>query len=89
MLRANPSLIETLQKTLERWRQRDDPNSRPLLLRWADIIDAHDWNAALAETEEGQKRRQASPLATLLPEETRLAIIREVKAMKVRGSASG
>ncbi len=88
MLRKDPSLAERLQQTLSRWSLRDDPNSLPLRQRWARIIEAADWEAALADTEEGRQLRQASPMATLLPEGVRLAIIRRVKALKERARAT-
>lgn len=88
LLRTNPSLVARLERTLTRWLQRDDPNSRPLLERWCDIVAARDWDAALAEDEQGQQLRQASPLPTVLPEQTRLAVIREVKALKDRARAA-
>jgi hypothetical protein len=90
LLREDPSLVERLQQTLSRWSMRDDTNSRPLLQRWIDIVAARDWATATADTEEGRQLRQASPMATLLPEETRLAIIREVQSSrKFRFDAAG
>jgi transcriptional regulator with XRE-family HTH domain len=88
LLREDPSLVERLQQTLSRWSMRDDPNSRPLLQRWIDIVAARDWAMATADTEEARQLRQASPMATLLPQETRLAIIRKVKALKERARAA-
>jgi len=87
LLREDPALVARLQQTLSRWSTRDDPNSRPLLRRWIDIVAARDWEAATADTEEGRQLRQASPMATLLPQETRLDIIRKVKALKERAHA--
>jgi hypothetical protein len=87
LLREDPSLVTRLQETLSRWSTRDDPNSRPLLQRWIDIVAARDWDAATADTEKGRQLRQASPMATLLPQETRLEIIRKVKALKERARA--
>lgn len=84
LLREDPSLVERLEQTLARWKQRDDPNSRPLLKRWNRIVAERDWGAAIADTEDARQLRQASPLSTLLPQETRLAIIRKVKALKER-----
>jgi transcriptional regulator with XRE-family HTH domain len=72
LLREDPSLVARLQQTISRWSTRDDPNGRPLLQRWLDIVAARDW---------------ASPMATLLPQDTRLEIIRKVKALKERARA--
>jgi len=43
---------------------------------------------ATADTEEARQLRQASPMATLLPQETRLDIIRKVKTLKERARAA-
>ena len=82
LVRCNPELLTRLQETLSRWSTRNDPNSRPLLERWVDIVARQDWDLALADSEEAQQLRQASPMATVLPEETRLAIIGRVRDMK-------
>jgi hypothetical protein len=82
LVRSDPRLVERLQETLSRWSARSDPNSRPLLERWFDIVARQEWDLALADTEEAQQLRQASPMATVLPEETRLAIIGRVRDMK-------
>lgn len=81
LLRTDPSLTRILIETLDRWALRNDINSRELEERWRQIIDAQDWEAAIARTEDGQQLRQASPLATLLPDEDRLAILRTAKAL--------
>lgn len=81
LLRTDPSLTSRLIETLDRWAHRNDVNSRELEERWRQIINAQDWDAAIAGTEEGQQLRQASPLATLLPDEDRLAILRTAKAL--------
>jgi hypothetical protein len=69
---------------MARWMQRDDPNGLPLLKRWARIVTERDWDAAVAQTEAAQQLRQSSPLSTILPQQTRLAIIRKVKTLKER-----
>ena len=84
LLHDDPSLVTRVEQTLARWMQRDDPNSLPLLKRWARIVTERDWSAAVAETEEAQQLRQSSPLSTILPQERRLAIIREAKLLKER-----
>jgi len=87
LIRDNPELVSRAQQTLERWISTGDPHTQPLWLQWRRILDLALWNEALEESERGQQLRQASPLSTLLPQETRLAIIREVKALKERGHA--
>ena len=68
--------------TLDRWRETADPRSYQLLDEWRRILDQREWRLAVAPDERGNQLRQASPLATLLPEEKRLGIIRRVKALK-------
>lgn len=82
LLRADPALVGRVQATLSRWIEGADPHSRPLLARWAQIVAAQDWDAALANTDQAQQLRQASPFASLLPEYTRLAVIRYVQELK-------
>lgn len=81
LLREDPSLTGRLLATLDRWEQRGDINSRPLHDRWRGIVKRGDWEAALARTDEGQQLRQASPLPTLLPEETRLRVLKAVRGL--------
>ena len=82
LLRANPALVHQLEDTLWRWREQDDAHSAPLRQHWMGLVARRDWDAALANTEFAQQLRQASPFAGLLPNETRLAIIRYVKGLK-------
>lgn len=78
----DPCLVGRLQVTLARWRGDRTRRSEPLLAAWDDILARHDWPAALAHTERAQELRQASPLATVLPQDTRLAVIGAVRALK-------
>jgi len=82
LLIETPKLVARVEQTLARWRQRDDPNSAGLLKLWAKIVSDRDWPAALEDSELGRQLRQASPLATLLSPQCRLAIIHRVKALK-------
>lgn len=82
LLKLDPSLIGKAVATLSRWRVTADPRSYPLLDEWKRILKRKDWSLAIAQSEHGNQLRQASPLATLLPQETRLEIIRKVKALK-------
>lgn len=84
LVRDDPKLLTRLRETLSRWSLRSDANSQPLLERWFDILERQDWDVVLADSEEAQQLRQASPMATVLPKETRLAIIQQVKALKER-----
>jgi transcriptional regulator with XRE-family HTH domain len=81
-LRADPKLVARAEATLARWVSRGDGHSQSLLARWREIIIKREWDAALANTDEAQQLRQASPLASVLPDCTRLAIIGYVSGLK-------
>ena len=82
MLKADPSLAERLLKTLARWDTHASVRSKPLRDRWVDIIKTGDWALATDESELGNQLRQASPMATVLPNEVRYGIIRHVRKLK-------
>ena len=50
---------------------------------WEDILKARTWRKVLGRTRRAQQLRQASPLVTTLPQETRQAILRQVGELKV------
>ena len=84
LLKQDPLLVARVTDTLRRWRETVDVRSLQLLDEWARVLETRDWGRAVARTERGNQLRQASPLSTLLPQETRLAIISRVKALKER-----
>jgi hypothetical protein len=88
MLKQNPRLVDRAVTTLERWRETADPSSYPLLDQWRRILETKEWHIAVAPDEQGNQLRQASPLATLLPQERRLGIIRRVKKLKQNAHAA-
>ena len=69
--------------TLDRWQKTAAPRSHEILVEWRRMLNQRDWRLAVAPDERGNQLRQTSPLATLLPDKKRLAIIRRVKALKV------
>jgi len=79
LIQNNPALIATAQATLARWMETGDQRTLPLWTQWRDILEQRNWTAALEDSEAGRERRQASPLSTLLPAQTRLNIIRGKK----------
>ncbi len=85
LIREDPSLVQRAQATLERWCEGGDPHSMPLWDQWRQILAQGDWDAALIESEHGKQLRQASPMSTVLPNETRLGIIAKVRALKQSG----
>ena len=88
LIKQNPHLVKRAVATLNRWQETVDPRSHELLDEWMRILEQRDWRLAVAPNERGNQLRQASPLATLLPEEKRLEIIRRVKALRQRAHAT-
>ena len=88
LIQQHPSLIKKATDTLERWRTRGDEHTRPLWDEWAGILQRREWRKALANTQRGRQLRQASPLSVLLPQETRLRIIGEVRSLQRAGSGA-
>ena len=82
MCEDNPALITRLLATLARWDMSASTRSKPLRDQWVKILEERDWLRATEITEHGNLLRQASPMATILPEEVRLRIIREVRSLK-------
>jgi hypothetical protein len=56
--------------------------------QWSRILETREWRFAVAPDEQGNQLRQASPLATLLPQESRLGIISKVKKLKQSAHAA-
>lgn len=77
---AKPELVERLQSTLARWLATTDARVHPLLAQWQDILAQRNWALALECSERGQQLRQASPMATVLAQDERLAILRRVRS---------
>lgn len=82
LMKKDPDLIRRAIETLDRWRQEGDSRSRPLWDEWADILHRRAWRRALSHTQRSRELRQASPLATVLPEETRQEILRAVQQLR-------
>jgi transcriptional regulator with XRE-family HTH domain len=82
LIKENPELVARATNTLMRWRATGDSRTWPLWDEWKRILDERDWKLALQESERGNQLRQASPLATVLPQDVRMNIIRKVRALK-------
>lgn len=78
----NPALVRKAQATLARWMSRGDPRTMPLWEQWRHILDHCNWARALEDSAAGSQLRQASPLSTLLSQQTRLEIIAQVRSMR-------
>ncbi len=81
-MQAQPELIEQALDVLQQWRQAGPSRSQSLWDEWADILHRRAWRRALANTSRSRELRQASPLATVLPEEVRQRILEEVQRLK-------
>ena len=82
MVCDNPALIHRLLETLQRWDRQLDRSSKNLRDQWVVIINNRDWDKAIEDSELGNQLRQASPMATLLPNKVRFDIIRKIRSLK-------
>ena len=78
----DPSLVLKAQATLARWMETGSQRSMPLWMGWQNILEHGNWDLAVDDSELGRELRQASPLSTLLSQETRLEIIARVRRMQ-------
>ena len=81
-VKANPALVQQAQDTTRRWLASGDVRSASLWHAWLDILEAGAWRKVLGRTRHAQQLRQASPLVTVLPEEVRQRILRQVNELK-------
>ena len=88
LVKQNPHLVKRAVTMLNRWQETADPRSHELLDEWMRILEQREWRLSVAPDERGNHLRQASPLATALPEKKRPGIIRRVKALKERARAT-
>ena len=88
LAKADPALVQQAQDTLQRWLATGDVRSAALWSEWEDILKAGAWRKVLARTRRAQQLRQASPLVTILPPETRQSILQQVGELK-RGVTMG
>lgn len=82
LMQKKPELIQQALDTLERWRSASDSHSRFLWDEWSVILHRRAWRRALAQTRRSKELRQASPLPTVLPPQTRQRILDEVQRLK-------
>ena len=88
LAKADPAQVQQAKDTLQRWLATGDVRSAALWREWEDILKAGAWRKVLARTRRAQQLRQASPLVTILPPETRQAILQQVSELK-KGIAFG
>lgn len=82
LVKANPALVQKAQETVGSWLAKGDPRSASLWLEWQKILEAGAWRKALGRTHHAQQLRQASPLVTILPEDSRKRVLEQVSDLK-------
>lgn len=80
--RADPRLLQQAQATLNRWLQSGPSRSSTLWTEWQNILAKGQWRKALGRTRRAQELRQASPLTTVLPDEVRQSILKQVSELR-------
>lgn len=87
-IKADPALLLKAKATAQRWIETGDPRSVSLWREWLQILEAGAWRKVLGRSRHAHQLRQASPLATLLPEDVRQAILAQVSNLR-RGVVLG
>lgn len=82
LAKANPALVLQAQETAKRWLDTGDSRSASLWREWLTILGAGTWRKALGRTRHAQQLRQASPLVTVLPDDLRQRILKQVGSLK-------
>lgn len=80
--KANPMLVLHAQDTVKHWLSVGNSRSASLWREWQKILAARSWRKVLGRTRHAQQLRQASPLVTSLPQDTRRRILDQVNALK-------
>jgi transcriptional regulator with XRE-family HTH domain len=80
--RADPRLLQQAQATLNRWLQSGPSRSTTLWTEWQSILAKGQWRKALGRTRRAQELRQASPLTTVLPDDVRQSILKQVRELR-------
>lgn len=88
LMKKNPALIQKALATLNAWRAKGDSHSQVLWDEWSVILQRRTWRRALANTQRSRELRQASPMATVLPADTRAWILKEVQRLRAASSVS-
>ena len=82
LARSDPALVQQAQDTVERWLKAGDSRSSGLWCEWQEILRKGTWRKVLGRTRRAQELRQASPLATVLPDNVRQGILAQVRLLK-------
>jgi transcriptional regulator with XRE-family HTH domain len=89
LAKSDPALVLRAQDTVTRWLASGDARSASLWREWQGILDAAAWRKVLGRTRRAQQLRQASPLVTVLPEEARQRILKQISQLKAGVVISG
>ena len=87
-VKADPALLAKARATAQRWIETGDARSAGLWREWLQILEAGAWRKVLGRSRHAQQLRQASPLATVLPEDVRQSILAQVSILR-RGVVFG
>jgi hypothetical protein len=82
LVKADPTLLVKAQETLTRWLSGGNSRSTDLWTEWEEILRRRTWRKVLGRTRRAQELRQASPLVTVLPDSTCMAILEQVSGLK-------
>lgn len=82
LVKANPELVQRARETVASWLAKRDARSASLWVEWQNILQAGSWRKALGPTHHAQQLRQASPLVTVLTEESRQRVRQQVRDLK-------
>ena len=82
LARTDSALVQQAQNTVEHWLKTGDSRASGLWREWQEILRKGAWRKVLGRTRRAQELRQASPLATVLPESVRQDILSQVRSLK-------
>lgn len=82
LAKAHPALIQQALDTAQSWLATGDSRSALLWKEWVNILQDGAWRKVLGRSRHAQQLRQASPLVTILPEETRERILQQAIDLK-------
>ena len=82
LIQKDPTLILLAKNVLEQWRMSPNQHAQFLWDEWSVILHRQEWRRALSTSSRGKELRQASPLPSILPPETRAEVLRQVSLLK-------
>jgi hypothetical protein len=83
LVRREPTRLEAVRRTLERWRHTVSPASQPYVLQWERLVE-EGLDACLAKAVEDSEHaaalRQSSPFASVLSHAERFQFLKRWRA---------